>query len=324
MAPGDYPLTTTLFTQVPITIHGVAGQPRPRLFFSGPGQMGLHLANDSTLRYVEVDQERDDASALYVLQVFGGAGDCEGGRPARDGADPEQHDPQQHRRGVGGQRGRASDHLDGWDDPRYVSQRDRDRDRRRGSGDPGGGERPVRIRGHPRKERDRPRRARRPQPRGHKRQLGGHRHHHRRPLQLAREIDHRNQGLDRGRRRQPELRSRLRERGSGRLPPGTRIPDDRRRPGRGHQRRIRRRRRPAPDRRDRHRRRRVRRRPGGDHRAGQRRHRPLGDAERQRRRQGRSRQLPLRVRASRPPTAAPPPPPMRAPASRSPRRPSAA
>lgn len=68
VAPGDYPLTTTLFTQAPITIHGVAGQPRPRLFFSGPGQMGLHLANDSTLRYVEVDQERDDSSALYVLQ----------------------------------------------------------------------------------------------------------------------------------------------------------------------------------------------------------------------------------------------------------------
>src|SRR5215208_2291211 len=52
VTPGDYPLTATLSNPAKITIHGVAGQPRPRLLFSG-GWLELHSA---TLRYVEVDQ----------------------------------------------------------------------------------------------------------------------------------------------------------------------------------------------------------------------------------------------------------------------------
>jgi hypothetical protein len=68
VAPGDYSLATTLHTQVPITIHGVAGQPRPRLLFSGVGQQGLMVMNGSTLRYVEVDQDRDDSSALLAVE----------------------------------------------------------------------------------------------------------------------------------------------------------------------------------------------------------------------------------------------------------------
>jgi hypothetical protein len=63
VAPGDYPLSKTL-TASPgksITIHGVAGAPRPRLLFSGPAQKGLDMdsltaASGSTLRYVEVVQ----------------------------------------------------------------------------------------------------------------------------------------------------------------------------------------------------------------------------------------------------------------------------
>src|SRR4051812_26276862 len=40
--PGDYPLTAALEKTAQITIHGVAGQPRPRLLFnSGAGQQGL-------------------------------------------------------------------------------------------------------------------------------------------------------------------------------------------------------------------------------------------------------------------------------------------
>jgi hypothetical protein len=53
--PGDYQLTATL-QAAGITIHGVAGQPRPRLLFTGAAQQGLQLAYGSTLRYVEVDQ----------------------------------------------------------------------------------------------------------------------------------------------------------------------------------------------------------------------------------------------------------------------------
>jgi hypothetical protein len=66
--PGDYPLTATLTSGFQNTIHGVAGQPRPRLRFSGAGQDGLHLYHDSTLRYVEVDQAAADNSprALYA------------------------------------------------------------------------------------------------------------------------------------------------------------------------------------------------------------------------------------------------------------------
>ena len=68
VSPGDYPLTATLTDSSQITIHGVAGEPRPRLLFSGPGQNGLRLYAGSTLRYVEVDQAAGDNSqnALYT------------------------------------------------------------------------------------------------------------------------------------------------------------------------------------------------------------------------------------------------------------------
>jgi hypothetical protein len=67
VAPGDYPLTATLKTPYPITIHGAAGQPRPRLLFSGLGQQGLWVVAGSTLRYVEVDQDpASDWMALYA------------------------------------------------------------------------------------------------------------------------------------------------------------------------------------------------------------------------------------------------------------------
>jgi hypothetical protein len=63
--PGDYPLTTTLQVPAPITIHGVAGEPRPRLMFSG-GPEGLRLTHSSTLRYVEVDQADPGKTALFA------------------------------------------------------------------------------------------------------------------------------------------------------------------------------------------------------------------------------------------------------------------
>src|SRR5262249_44116045 len=63
--PGDYPLTASLSSPLLITIHGVAGEPRPRLLFSGGGQTGLKMEIGSTLRYVEVDQAVD-AQALYA------------------------------------------------------------------------------------------------------------------------------------------------------------------------------------------------------------------------------------------------------------------
>lgn len=54
--PGVYALTATLSDPAPITIQGVAGQPRPRLQFSGAAQFGLRLTEGSILRYVEIDQ----------------------------------------------------------------------------------------------------------------------------------------------------------------------------------------------------------------------------------------------------------------------------
>jgi hypothetical protein len=52
--PGDYQVPTyvTITDPAQITIRGVAGQPRPRLFFSGGGR--LRVQKGSTLRYVEV------------------------------------------------------------------------------------------------------------------------------------------------------------------------------------------------------------------------------------------------------------------------------
>jgi hypothetical protein len=52
--PGDYSLSDNVIDPAPITIHGVAGQPRPRLLFTGPQFVDLHTG--SVLRYVEVDQ----------------------------------------------------------------------------------------------------------------------------------------------------------------------------------------------------------------------------------------------------------------------------
>jgi hypothetical protein len=54
--PGDYSLTKTLAAPSAITIHGVAGQPRPRLLFSGAGQDGVRVVSSSTLQYVTIQQ----------------------------------------------------------------------------------------------------------------------------------------------------------------------------------------------------------------------------------------------------------------------------
>jgi hypothetical protein len=62
--PGTYLLTGgTLGTPAQITIHGVAGEPRPRLMFSGFGQLGLHAQFGSTLRHLEIHQ----AAATHAL-----------------------------------------------------------------------------------------------------------------------------------------------------------------------------------------------------------------------------------------------------------------
>ncbi len=69
VAPGDYPLTGTLATPAAMTIHGVAGQPRPRLLFSGVAYQRLEVLYGSTLRYVEVVQAPgNDWPALVAVQ----------------------------------------------------------------------------------------------------------------------------------------------------------------------------------------------------------------------------------------------------------------
>ena len=65
--PGKYPLTETVEDPARITIRGVAGQPRPRLLFSGASQQGLRLMNGSLLRDVEIDQ----AEAADTLTTSG-------------------------------------------------------------------------------------------------------------------------------------------------------------------------------------------------------------------------------------------------------------
>ena len=52
--PGDYAMFDDIVDPAPITIHGVAGQPRPRLLFTGAQFVSLHTG--SVLRYAEVDQ----------------------------------------------------------------------------------------------------------------------------------------------------------------------------------------------------------------------------------------------------------------------------
>ncbi|HEX6652381.1 MAG TPA: hypothetical protein VF072_06535 [Thermoleophilaceae bacterium] len=66
VAPGDYTLIHAVTDQAAITIHGVAGRPRPRLHFSGPKGDGLWLENGSDLRYVEIDQPTPTARTLVV------------------------------------------------------------------------------------------------------------------------------------------------------------------------------------------------------------------------------------------------------------------
>ena len=55
VAPGDYPVTQALYPPAQVTLHGVAGQPRPRLLFNSQAHE-LYLQHDATLRYVEVHQ----------------------------------------------------------------------------------------------------------------------------------------------------------------------------------------------------------------------------------------------------------------------------
>ena len=66
VTPGDYTLTQDVSDKATITIHGVAGQPRPRLHFSGPTGDGLWLQHGSDLRYVEIDQPTPGARTLVV------------------------------------------------------------------------------------------------------------------------------------------------------------------------------------------------------------------------------------------------------------------
>ena len=66
LSPGDYLLAGPLADTRRITIHGVAGQPRPRLLFNAPNQDGLRLEFGSTLRYVEIDQTAANGNALFT------------------------------------------------------------------------------------------------------------------------------------------------------------------------------------------------------------------------------------------------------------------
>ncbi len=58
--PGDYPVTQELSNPAPITIHGIAGQPRPRLLL-GAGNEFIGLNTGSTLRYIEIDKTAQGA-----------------------------------------------------------------------------------------------------------------------------------------------------------------------------------------------------------------------------------------------------------------------
>ncbi len=55
LAPGEYHVLTAVYVNEPITIHGVAGQPRPRLVIEP--DVGELVLKASTLRYVEVEQK---------------------------------------------------------------------------------------------------------------------------------------------------------------------------------------------------------------------------------------------------------------------------
>jgi hypothetical protein len=61
---GDYPLTVTPAVKNGLTIHGVAGRPRPHLLFSG-NQSGLFLPQGTVLRHVEIAQAEPNSRTLY-------------------------------------------------------------------------------------------------------------------------------------------------------------------------------------------------------------------------------------------------------------------
>jgi hypothetical protein len=73
VAPGDYPLPQGLAAVKAFTIHGVAGQPRPRLHLS---TSVVSVLGGSTLRYVEVDHDPGETGTTlwvkngYVDQVI--------------------------------------------------------------------------------------------------------------------------------------------------------------------------------------------------------------------------------------------------------------
>jgi hypothetical protein len=62
--PGSYTVTQTLENQEQVRIHGVAGEPRPRLHLNAASQVRLHL---SELRYVEVIQNSPTVTAVAVI-----------------------------------------------------------------------------------------------------------------------------------------------------------------------------------------------------------------------------------------------------------------
>jgi hypothetical protein len=71
--PGYYDLPApqgapdlTIYDLAQITIHGVAGQPAPVLWFHGPNQNGLRLEHSSTLRHVVLNQAESGRRALFA------------------------------------------------------------------------------------------------------------------------------------------------------------------------------------------------------------------------------------------------------------------
>jgi|SRR5215217_752337 len=83
-SPGDYALASTVEDKAEITLRGVAGQPRPRLLFSGPNQAGLRLMHGSLLRDMEIEQAAAVAAVTtsgarldrVVVKGGGGISDC--------------------------------------------------------------------------------------------------------------------------------------------------------------------------------------------------------------------------------------------------------
>ena len=69
VAPGDYSLSQVVLSAVGVTVHGVAGKPRPRLLVAGNAFVAL--SGGATLRYVEVDQ--DPAGTAWPIHLNGGS-----------------------------------------------------------------------------------------------------------------------------------------------------------------------------------------------------------------------------------------------------------